>query len=96
MYVKYRQEEEAADALKALHGRFYSGSSVQAEFSPVTEFREARCRQFDETGCGRGPWCNFMHLKGEQWRPRTWARLAGGSAATALPSRSGVSARGVR
>ena len=64
VYVKYTQEEEAADALKAMHGRWYKGSAVQAEYSPVTEFREARCRQFDEQGCARGPWCNFMHLKG--------------------------------
>lgn len=64
VYVKYVQEEDAAEALKALHGRWYNGAQIQAEYSPVTEFREARCRQFDEHGCSRGPWCNFMHMKG--------------------------------
>lgn len=63
MYVKYRNEEDAAGALKAFAGRWYSGQQVAPEYSPVTEFREARCRQFDERGCDRGPWCNFMHLK---------------------------------
>lgn len=33
------------------------------EFSPVTDFREARCRQFETGECGRGGLCNFMHLK---------------------------------
>lgn len=32
------------------------------EFSPVTDFREARCRQFDQRECTRGGYCNFMHL----------------------------------
>jgi len=34
----------------------------------VTDFREARCRQFDETTCSRGGYCNFMHIK----RPSKW------------------------
>lgn len=29
----------------------------------MTDFREARCRQFDEESCSRGGYCNFMHLK---------------------------------
>ena len=24
---------------------------------------DCRCRQFDETNCSRGSFCNFMHLK---------------------------------
>lgn len=101
------------EALKNLNGRFYAGRQIVAEFSPVTEFREARyglrccpwplsvlrllsrvccvnvfcivafrravrvtlaprlmplfmhrsCRQFDESHCARGAFCNFMHLK---------------------------------
>ena len=34
----------------------------------MTDFREARCRQFDETTCSRGGYCNFMHIK----RPSKW------------------------
>ena len=60
MYVKYFDEEDAARALAALSGRFYGGVAIVAEYSPVTEFREGRCRQHD---CGRGGLCNFMHLK---------------------------------
>src|SRR5690348_13356522 len=63
VYVRYSTEEDAATALAALNGRWYSGRQVTAEFSPVTEFKEARCRQFDEMGCNRGGYCNFMHLK---------------------------------
>ncbi len=32
----------------------YSGRPIVCEFSPVTDFREARCRQYDEATCGRG------------------------------------------
>jgi len=39
------------------------GRILVPEYSPVTDFREARCRQFDETNCGRGGYCNFMHMK---------------------------------
>jgi len=63
VYVKYKKEEDAAKCQKALHGRFYAGRPLTAEFSPVTDFREARCRQFDESMCGRGGYCNFMHIK---------------------------------
>jgi splicing factor U2AF subunit len=40
-----------------------TGRPLVVEYSPVTEFREARCRQFDENTCGRGAYCNFMHIK---------------------------------
>eukprot|EP00475_Leptophrys_vorax_P039281 TRINITY_DN706_c1_g1_i1.p2 TRINITY_DN706_c1_g1~~TRINITY_DN706_c1_g1_i1.p2 ORF type:complete len:304 (-),score=64.03 TRINITY_DN706_c1_g1_i1:1487-2350(-) len=63
VYIKYSQEEEAEKALVALQGRFYAGKLLQVEYSPVTDFREARCRQYDENNCNRGGYCNFMHLK---------------------------------
>ncbi len=40
LYVKFRNEEDAEKALRALHGRFYAGRPVTGEFSPVTDFRE--------------------------------------------------------
>lgn len=63
VYVKFASEEEAEDALKALSGRYYAGRSIAGEYSPVTDFRESRCRQYEEGSCGRGGFCNFMHLK---------------------------------
>lgn len=63
VYVKFRDEESAARALQALQGRFYAGRPILAEFSPVTDFREATCRQYEENTCSRGGYCNFMHLK---------------------------------
>ena len=47
-----------------MRGRYYCGRIIQAEYSPVTDFREGRCRQFDEHNCSRGPYCNFLHLRG--------------------------------
>eukprot|EP00210_Caulerpa_lentillifera_P000725 g702.t1 len=63
VYAKFADEEAAAKALQALQGRFYAGRPILAEFSPVTDFREATCRQFEENTCARGGYCNFMHLK---------------------------------
>lgn len=63
VYVEFREEEQAARALQALQGRYYSGRPIIAEFSPVTDFREATCRQFEEHSCNRGGYCNFMHVK---------------------------------
>lgn len=63
VYAKFKREEDSAQALTALNGRFYAGRQLVAEFCPVTDFREARCRQFDEGTCARGYLCNFMHIK---------------------------------
>lgn len=63
VYVKFVQEEDAESCVKAMTGRYYAGRLVAPEYSPVTDFREARCRQFDEGVCDRGGYCNFMHLK---------------------------------
>jgi len=63
IYVKYHTEEEAEACCNALRGRYYGGRLVMPEYSPVSDFREARCRQFDEEHCARGGYCNFMHLK---------------------------------
>ena len=79
VYAKFYDEDGAARAQQALHGRFYASlylfsflksyllnsfieRALICEFSPVTDFREARCRQFDQRECTRGGYCNFMHL----------------------------------
>lgn len=63
VYVKFSDEEEAEKAVTNLYGRFYAGRPLTCEFCPVTDFREARCRQYDEGNCGRGGYCNFMHIR---------------------------------
>ncbi|KAK6130567.1 hypothetical protein DH2020_035659 [Rehmannia glutinosa] len=63
VYVQFKEEDQAAAALNALQGRFYSGRPIIADFSPVTDFREATCRQYEENSCNRGGYCNFMHVK---------------------------------
>ena len=54
LYVKFTDEEEAADALEQLQGRYYDGILLDVEYSPVTDFREA---------CSRSGFCNFLHCK---------------------------------
>lgn len=61
-YVKYSDEQSAARAMKALKNRYYLGRSVNPEYSPVTDFREATCRQFEQKACQIGPYCNFLHI----------------------------------
>ncbi len=63
VYVKFKEEEAAGAACAALAGRYYSGRPILCEFSPVTDFRESTCRQYEEQTCNRGGYCNFMHLK---------------------------------
>jgi splicing factor U2AF subunit len=44
IYVKYQGEDQAMAAMQGLLGRYYAGKVIAAEFSPVTDFREAKCR----------------------------------------------------
>jgi len=63
IYARFRYEEDAGKAVDALNQRFYAGKPLYAELSPVTDFREACCRQYENSECTRGGFCNFMHLK---------------------------------
>ncbi|KAK7105344.1 splicing factor U2AF 35 kDa subunit-like isoform X2 [Littorina saxatilis] len=63
VYVKFRREEDADKAVADLNNRWFNGRPVNAELSPVTDFREACCRQYEMGECTRGGFCNFMHLK---------------------------------
>ncbi|KAH9608007.1 hypothetical protein KSS87_012506 [Heliosperma pusillum] len=63
VYVQFREEEQAGEAFRNMNGRFYAGRPIIVDFSPVTDFREATCRQYEENVCNRGGLCNFMHLK---------------------------------
>ena len=42
VYVKFEDEEDAEKALKGLTHRYYAGRPLAPEYSPVTDFREAR------------------------------------------------------
>ncbi|GLJ22901.1 hypothetical protein SUGI_0431850 [Cryptomeria japonica] len=93
VYVQFKEEEQAAAALQALQGRFYSGRPIIVDFSPVTDFREATCRQFEENNCNRGGYCNFMHVKkiGRDLRRRLFGRyrrFKGGRSRSRSRSRS--------
>lgn len=63
VYARYEWEDEAQAAVDAMNDRWYSGRPLYAELSPVTDFREACCRQNDMGECNRGGFCNFMHLR---------------------------------
>lgn len=62
-YFQFRREEDAERAVNDLNNRWFGGRPVYAELSPVTDFREACCRQYEMGECTRSGFCNFMHLK---------------------------------
>lgn len=63
VYVKFGSEEQAEACFKTLNGKFYNMNQIVVEYSPVTDFREAKCRQAHEGQCERGGYCNFIHPK---------------------------------
>jgi splicing factor U2AF subunit len=63
VYARYQLEEDAQSAIDSLNSRWYAARPVYAELSPVTDFREACCRQHEQSECMRGGFCNFMHSK---------------------------------
>ncbi|XP_011899022.1 PREDICTED: splicing factor U2AF 26 kDa subunit isoform X4 [Cercocebus atys] len=63
VYVKFRREKDAEWAVAELNNRWFNGQAVHAELSPVTDFRESCCRQYEMGECTRGGFCNFMHLR---------------------------------
>lgn len=63
VYVKFRKEEDAEKAVNHLNNRWFNGRPIYAELSPVTDFREACCRQYEMGECTRSGFCNFMHIK---------------------------------
>jgi len=63
VYARYEWETEAQSAVDNLNQRWYAGRPLYAELSPVTDFREACCRQNENGECNRGGFCNFMHLR---------------------------------
>lgn len=63
VYVKFKVEEDAEKAVNDLNNRWFGGRPIYAELTPVTDFREACCRQYETGECTRSGFCNFMHLK---------------------------------
>ena len=63
VYAKFSSEEYASRAFNTLAGKYYHSNLVQEEYSPVVNFKECRCRNYEEDRCERGGFCNFLHLK---------------------------------
>ncbi|KAH7726528.1 U2 small nuclear RNA auxiliary factor small subunit [Aphelenchoides avenae] len=63
VYIRFEREEDAERAHKGLDNRWFNGEPIYPELSPVTDFRESRCKQHEMTSCSKGGFCNFMHLK---------------------------------
>merc|ERR1712098_893231 len=88
VYVKFKKEEDADKAVKDLNNRWFGGRPIYAELTPVTDFREACCRQYETGECTRSGFCNFMHLKPISRKLRS--ELYGRNRRGPDPSRSGL------
>ena len=53
VYVKFRKEADAEKAVHDLNNRWFGGRPIYAELSPVTDFWEACCRQYEAGECPR-------------------------------------------
>lgn len=62
VYMKFTTEAQASSVLQKLNGRLYDGRPLRGELCPVTDFGEARCRQYSNGSCDRRM-CNFLHLR---------------------------------
>ncbi|CAF1057452.1 unnamed protein product [Adineta ricciae] len=60
---KFRYEKDAEQAVNDLNTRWFDHKPIYAELSPVTDFKEASCRQYELGECMRSGFCNFMHIK---------------------------------
>jgi len=80
VYVKFKKEEDAEKAVNDLNNRWFGGRPIYAELTPVTDFREACCRQYETGECTRSGFCNFMHLKpiSRKLRHELYGRTKGG------------------
>ncbi|CAF1061190.1 unnamed protein product [Adineta ricciae] len=63
IYIKFRYEKDAEQAVNDLNTRWFDHKPIYAELSPVTDFKEASCRQYELGECMRSGFCNFMHIK---------------------------------
>lgn len=79
VYIKFKYETEAETAVNDLNSRWFGGRPIYAELSPVTDFREACCRQYEMGECTRAGFCNFMHLKpiSRELRRELYGRVRG-------------------
>lgn len=89
VYIKFDREEDAEKAVGELNNRWFNGRPIHAELSPVTDFREACCRQYEMGECTRGGFCNFMHLKpiSRELRRKLYGRQKNKSRSRSPPTR---------
>ena len=45
--TSFHREEDVEKAVIDLNNRWFNGQPIHAELSPVTDFREACCRQYE-------------------------------------------------
>ena len=53
IYVKFASEDQAEACYRDKNGKYYNNQQIRIEYSPVTDFREAQCRQNAEGTCER-------------------------------------------
>lgn len=62
VYVQYKSENSAQEALMNLNGRFYGGKQVSCQFVEIKKWKSAICGLFRSGRCPKGRNCNFLHV----------------------------------
>ena len=50
VFCMFKDEDDAFKCVKALNDRWVDGRPIQAELCPITDFRDACCRQYRKVG----------------------------------------------
>lgn len=61
LYIKYLNEKMAKEALEKSKNFYFLGERIVGDYSPVLDFSEARCLQFENNCCIKNNNCNFIH-----------------------------------
>uniref|UniRef100_A0A287D3M9 U2 small nuclear RNA auxiliary factor 1 like 4 n=1 Tax=Ictidomys tridecemlineatus TaxID=43179 RepID=A0A287D3M9_ICTTR len=69
-FFEFWQDEDAEGAVAELNNLWFNGQAVHAELTPVTDFQESCCHQYEMGECTQGGFCNFMHLRPISWNLR--------------------------
>lgn len=63
VYIRFVRESDAKTAMDGLKKKMYHEIVLLPEYSPVTDFTDACCKEDRDGECNRGSACNFLHIK---------------------------------
>ncbi|VEN60118.1 unnamed protein product [Callosobruchus maculatus] len=62
VYVEFATTRAALKCYKGIHGRWYGGKQLTAEFCGITAWKRAICGLYFTKKCPKGSMCNYLHV----------------------------------